>query len=102
MRGYREAAAAYEPFSFDFETAYTADGWSSGIAWNVYGYETEPDEDTEWTGYEIPTGRVLAHMVGDDRPFGFDPAELTPIQAGGYCVECGQTGCQWHTETVEA
>lgn len=80
------------PFPFDFEPAYVADGWR-GIAWRADDYETEPDEDTEWTGYEIPTGRILAHMIGDDRSFAFEPDELTPISDDDYCPGCGQTGC---------
>lgn len=83
---------------FDFDVTYTADGWSSGIAWRVYAWETQPDEDTEWTGIEERTGNVLAHMIGDDRTFSFDPDDLTALPVGGYCVDCGQVGCKWHTE----
>jgi hypothetical protein len=86
--------------AFDFDAAYRADGWSDGIAWRAYAWQTEPDEDTEWSGYEVPTGRILAHMIGDDRPFEFDPDELTALEPGAYCVECGQVGCRWHTEEV--
>lgn len=86
---------AAAPFAFDFETAYTAQEWSSGIAWRAYAYETEPDEDSEWSGYENPTGNILAHMVGDDRTFSFDPDNLTPISDEDYCSCCGQVGCQW-------
>lgn len=83
------------PFAFDFEPAYRADGYS-GVAWRVDGFETEPDEDTEWSGYENPTGRLVAHMIGDDRPFTFEPEELTPIEEDDYCGSCGQIGCGWH------
>lgn len=86
------------PFVFDFDAAYTADSFSAGIAWRAFAYESEPDEDTEWSGYEVPTGRVLAHMIGDDRTFAFEPEDLTPLEPGAFCVECGQVGCSWHTE----
>lgn len=80
---------------FDFEPAYTAQGWAAGIAWRAYKYETEPDEDTEWTGIENPTGRIIAYMIGDDEDFAFEPEELTPIADDDYCGCCGQIGCQW-------
>lgn len=82
------------PFPFDFDPAYRADGYS-GVAWNVYGYETEPDEDTEWSGIENPTGLLVAHMIGDDRTFTFEPDELTPLAEEDYCSGCGQIGCGW-------
>lgn len=72
--------------------AYTAQGYR-GVAWRVYGWETEPDEDTEWSGYEQRTGRVVAVMVGDDRRFTFDVDELAPLRREDYCGECGQIGC---------
>ena len=81
--------------SFNFEPAYTAQGWSSGIAWRVYAYETEPTEETIWSGYEEHTGRVLAHMVGDDRTYAFDPEDLAPLNDHDYCSCCGQVGCMW-------
>lgn len=64
-----------------------------GIAFYVLGWETEPDEDTEWSGYESRTGRVLAVMVGDDYRHSVDPADLTPIADTDYCAICGQIGC---------
>lgn len=64
-----------------------------GIAWRIYGWETEPDEDTEWSGYEVRTGRIVAVMVGDDRRHTFDPDELTPLDELAYCHSCGQIGC---------
>lgn len=82
--------------AFDFEPAYTASGWSAGIAWRVDGWETCPDEDTEWTGIESPTGLLEAHMIGDDRTFTFDPDDLTPIAEDQYCSCCGQVGCHWN------
>ncbi len=84
------------PFGF-FDPAYTADGWSEGIAWRVDGWQVEPNEDTDWSGLFTPTGSVIAHMIGDDRPFTFDPAELTPLSGADYCQDCGQVGCKWHT-----
>lgn len=78
-----------ETFSAD---AYTVRGYQ-GIAWHVLGWETEPDEDTEWSGIERRTGRVVAIMVGDDSRFTFDPDELTAIEREAYCGVCGQIGC---------
>lgn len=72
--------------------AYEARGWP-GIAWNVLGWELQPDEDTWWSGVENRTGRVVAHMVGDDREFVFDQEELTPLEREAYCGVCGQIGC---------
>ena len=77
--------------TFDSE-AYTVDG-QGNIGWYVLGWETEPDEDTEWTGFENRTGRVVAIMIGDDSKFLFDPDELTPLEREDYCGECGQVGC---------
>jgi len=71
----------------------TAAGWAVGIAWRVIGPETVPDEDTQWSGYEVPTGNILAHMVGDDRTFAFDPDDLEPLDDLAFCAECGQVGC---------
>lgn len=71
---------------------YTVQGYA-GIAFHVLGWETEPDEDTEWSGYENRTGRVVARMVGDDHNFTFEPSEVTPIPREAYCGSCGQIGC---------
>lgn len=90
-----ESFTAEHGVPFDFESVYIADGWSAGIAWRAYAYETEPDEDTEWTGMENPTGRILAHMIGDDRTFTFDIEDMEPIADADYCSECGQIGCPW-------
>ena len=76
----------------EYPEAVTVKGWA-GIAWHVLGYETEPDAETEWTGYEQRTGNLLCCMVGDDRPFAFDPDKLTPLAREDYCGECGQVGC---------
>jgi hypothetical protein len=86
---------ATAPFDFDFDATYSAEGWD-GIAWRADGFQVEADEDTEWTGIVNPTGRIMAHMVGDDRPFEFDPAELTVLDEDAYCPSCGQIGCGWH------
>ena len=64
-----------------------------GIAWYVMGWETEPDEDTEWSGMENRTGRIICVMVGDDAQWTFDPDDVSPIEEGEYCIECGQIGC---------
>lgn len=65
----------------------------NAVAWHVLGWETRPDEDTEWTGIENRTGRVVAIMVGDNSRFCFDPEDLEPLVSGEYCGGCGQIGC---------
>jgi hypothetical protein len=70
----------------------TVDG-RGAVAWVVTGLETAPDDDTEWTGIEEPTGRIQACMVGDDRVESFDPDDLAPIADDAFCPGCGQTGC---------
>jgi hypothetical protein len=82
----------YEHDEIFSAAAYIAQGYR-GIAWHVLGWETVPDEDTEWSGIEQRTGRVTAIMVGDDRHFTFGPDELTPIEREEYCGVCGQIGC---------
>lgn len=76
---------------------YTADAYKvaghSGIAWSVLGWETEPDEDTEWSGCENRTGNLVCVMVGDDHKWSFDPSDVTPLADHEYCHECGQIGC---------
>lgn len=72
--------------------AYTVRG-HSGIAWYVMGWETEPDEDTEWSGCENRTGQIVCIMVGDDHHWTFEPDDVSPIEEGDYCAECGQIGC---------
>lgn len=64
-----------------------------GVAWHVLGWETAPDKDTEWTGQEERTGRVVAVMVGDDHHETFSPEDLEPIKRRDYCGSCGQIGC---------
>ncbi|MDM7993767.1 MAG: hypothetical protein QUS11_10695 [Candidatus Fermentibacter sp.] len=88
-------ATGYEQ---DDET-FTADAYRvqghGGVAFRVLGWETEPDEDTEWSGREVRTGKVVAVMVGDDHRWKFDPEEVTPLGEDEYCQECGQIGCGW-------
>jgi hypothetical protein len=69
-----------------------------GVAFYVLGWETEPDEDTEWSGYEVRTGQVLAVMVGDDHRYRVDPEDLTPLSRAEFCASCGQIGCTHNTE----
>ena len=73
--------------------AYTVASWGAGIAWSVYGWETEPDEDTEWSGYEVRTGKLVVCMVGDDRLFAVDPEDVAALADDAFCRECGQVGC---------
>ena len=73
--------------------AYAVAGWGAGIAWRVRGWETEPDTDTEWSGIEERTGRVIVVMIGDDRQFAVDPEDVTPLGELDYCEQCGQIGC---------
>jgi hypothetical protein len=64
-----------------------------GVSMYSLGWETEPDEDTVWSGCEVRTGRVLAVMVGDDLRRSFDPDDLEPLERSAFCGECGQVGC---------
>jgi hypothetical protein len=73
-------------------SAYTVKGFS-GIAFHVAGWETAPDADTDWTGIEVRTGRIIAVMIGDDYRHRIDPDDLTAITRRDYCGECGQIGC---------
>ena len=72
--------------------AYKVEGYG-GIAWSVFGWQTEPDEDPDWTGIENRPGRIICRMIGDDRFFDFDPDDVTAIEDDEYCHECGQIGC---------
>jgi len=65
----------------------------AGVALRVLGWQTEPDEDTEWSGYEQRTGRVVYRMVGDDQLFSADLDDLEPLAREDYCGVCGQIGC---------
>ena len=83
----------YERDSETFSAeAYRVNGYR-GIACYVLGWETEPDEDTEWSGIENRTGRVVCVMVGDDRRFTVEPDDVAPMTREDYCGECGQEGC---------
>jgi hypothetical protein len=83
----------YEPAEEYTDEAYLVSGWGAGIAWYVLGWETEPDEDTVWTGYEVRTGRLICRMVGDDRNFSVAPEDVGELEPGTWCHECGQVGC---------
>lgn len=65
----------------------------AGIAWHVLGWQTEPDEDTEWSGCENRTGQLVCRMIGDDQHWLFDPEDVQPLRRAGYCGVCGQIGC---------
>ncbi len=69
--------------------------WSDhpGVAFYVRRPETEATEDTWWDGIEEPTGRLIVVMVGDDREWSVEPADLTPLDDDDYCAGCGQIGC---------
>lgn len=77
---------------FTPDARFTVDGWR-GIAFYFNGWEMEDDEDTEWSGIQIETGRILAVMVGDDREHSVDPDDCTLLNDDDYCSECGQVGC---------
>ena len=77
--------------TFDAD-AYTVLG-HGGVAFRVLGWETEPDEDTEWSGMENRTGRIVVVMVGDDHRWIVDEEDIKPIAREEYCGECGQIGC---------
>lgn len=64
-----------------------------GIAVVVLGWETALDEDTEWSGYEVRTGRIVVRMIGDHERHVVDVSDVTPIAREDYCGECGQIGC---------
>lgn len=74
------------------EDAYRIDGYR-GIAWSILGWETQPDKDTEWSGYEVRTGNLVAMMIGDDRHFSADPDNVHVLDEDEYCCVCGQIGC---------
>ena len=82
----------------NLDARYTVAGYR-GVAWYVHAIETSPDDDTEWSGIENETGNVSMIMVGDDREFSTDPADLTMIDDDAYCSECGQVGCHGDMRT---
>lgn len=77
----------------DPDARYSVAGYG-GVAFSYFGDETQPDEDTEWSGFEVPTGRVVMVMVGDDHRFSIDPADCTVLSDDDYCPGCGQIGCK--------
>lgn len=79
-----------EDETFDFSATYSWDTYP-GVAFDVFGWECEADEDTEWSGQYVRTGKLLATMVGDDRVFAIDQEDLKPITE--YCPGCGQIRC---------
>jgi len=74
-------------------THYQVNGYP-GIAFYVRGWHTEPDEDTEWSGYESRTGNVVVTMVGDDRRIIVDQDDIIPLDEDAFCHSCGQIGCR--------
>ena len=72
--------------------AYKVTGYQ-GVAFYVRGWETIPDEDTEWSGDERRTGQVVVTMIGDDRRIVVDHEDLAPIDRADCCSVCGQLGC---------
>ena len=94
MKGYGEMKRThYERDDTTFPAhAYTVCGWR-GTAFSILGWETEPDEDTEWSGVETRTGSVVAVMVGDHKRHLVDRADITALAREDYCGECGQIGC---------
>lgn len=79
------------------DASFPADAYTTcdmdGVACYVLGWHTEPDEDTEWSGYETRTGQVVLVMVGDDCHFLYDPEDIKPLEREEYCGVCGQIGC---------
>lgn len=67
-------------------------GWE-GVASEVIGPQTTPDEDTEWTGEEVETGFVLVRMIGDDQLHAVSPDDVAPLDDDEFCGGCGQVGC---------
>lgn len=108
-----EPGSCEAPFPFDFDAAYRTDEYR-GVGFWADGYEAETvhewqfvgDEDDDrddedlWVwdeeGDTRPTGKIVAHMIGDDRRFTFEPDEL--IRVDGPVCSCGQLGCGWHGE----
>lgn len=76
-----------------FSGSFRIGGWPA-VAVRILGWETEPDADTEWTGIEERTGKVVAVIVGDDKKHSVDPDDLIELKRKDYCGECGQIGCQ--------
>lgn len=78
----------------DMKKRYQVAGYG-GIAWYTLGPVMVRDEDYEWSGIEWPHDSLVRMvMVGDDRIFEIDKDDLTPLEDGDYCPECGQIGCK--------
>lgn len=71
----------------------------AGMAFYFIKLETEPDEDTDWSGYEAPTGKAIVCMVGDDYKWSVDPEDISPLDDEDFCHGCGSMDCghqgQW-------
>jgi len=65
------------------------------VAWWILGWQTEPDEDTEWSGIESRTDWLVACMVGDDARHLVEETDIAPLDRSEYCAGCGQIGCGW-------
>jgi hypothetical protein len=67
-------------------------GWE-GVAFTVLGPSVVDGPDTWWDGYQVETGQTRVMMMGDDRVFDVDPADILPLDDDAYCDGCGQIGC---------
>lgn len=83
-----------------FPGAYQLKGEPRGFAWRIVGAELElrevwlDDGESTYPSMEHrESGRVVAHMVGDDYLTAFDRDELEPLGELDYCAVCGQVGC---------
>lgn len=76
----------------DFDAHYRVKNYHK-ITFYLLGWETEPDEDTEWSGNENRTGNIVAVMVGDDRKHVVEKDDLILIEDDKFCRSCGQIGC---------
>lgn len=88
----RSHRAGYEPADEYSADAYRVKRWPA-VAVSVLGWETEPDEDTWWSGCEVRTGKLLVVMIGDDARHAVDPDDVEEIKRSSYCGGCGQIGC---------
>lgn len=46
-----------------------------------------------WRVVKRTRDEVTCVMIGDDRRFIFDPADVKPLKRTAYCAVCGQIGC---------
>lgn len=76
--------------------------WDCNLAFDtMFDTDEEAQEHGFWDDHEDETkatGRIVAHMIGDDRRFTFEPDEL--IRVDGPVCSCGQLGCGWHGEEL--